>query len=88
MSAGTGAQTPSLPLPLSAAVHASQPPPQALSQQTPSAQNVEPHSLPPPHATPAAFFVTQAPAEHQCVEAHWASVVQVARQCPTAPSHA
>src|SRR5262245_45206125 len=51
---------PSAPAPFFAAVHATQTPPQPVSQQTPSTQLPLVHSIAPPHAAPLAFVATQA----------------------------
>jgi hypothetical protein len=80
----TGVQAPTWP----GTSQASQAPPQARSQQTPSTQVPDAHCPSPPQASPARCFATQMPAEH-----HWggepgqsASVVQAPAQ--VVPPHA
>ena len=65
--------------------HASQAPPQAVSQQTPSTQLPEVHSLAVAQALPFASFGTQLLAEQYEVAMHFASTVQVAGQLTAAP---
>jgi len=64
VSAATNAQVPSAPLPFFAALHASQSPVQALSQQTESTQLPLAHSVPDTHAEPFGWRSTQAPTLH------------------------
>jgi len=54
-----GPQVPSRPLPFFAAVHASQVPPQAVLQQTPSTQLLLAHSLAAVQVVPLVFLVRQ-----------------------------
>ena len=68
---------PSLPDPFFAALHASQVPAHADSQQTPSAQKPERHSPAEEHAAPMPFSGTHADALQKLPGAHSSSVVQV-----------
>jgi hypothetical protein len=77
-------QLPTLPTVL----QASQAPPHAPLQQTPSAQKPEVHWLPPPQEAPSTFFAVQVPPAPQKNPAlQSASAAQAARQAEALPSH-
>jgi hypothetical protein len=75
----TAPQTPSLPDPFFAKVQARQPPAQAWSQQTPSTQNPETHSLALEHAEPLALSPLQVDVDslHQATSTQIASPEQL-----------
>lgn len=71
--------TPSVPLPFFVVVHATHEPAQAVSQQTPSAQNP---LLQPPgtvHAPPGSCFSAHAPPSQNAVETQLLSLMHVVR---------
>jgi hypothetical protein len=77
-------QLPTVP----AALQASQAPPHAPLQHTPSAQEPELHWLPPLQDAPSSFFAVQTPPSPQKNPAlQSASAAQVARQAGTPPVH-
>src|SRR5262245_19830400 len=81
-----GPHAPSMPAPFLIAVHASQVPVHARSQQTPSTQMLLVHSWLDPHMAPSAFFARQSMPLQYAVEAHVASLMQGPVQAP--PTHA
>jgi hypothetical protein len=78
----TAVQVPALP----ATSHASHWPSQALSQHTPSIHSVLMHSLPPPHAVPAAFLATHLPPPQKNPLAHSPSPVHPVAHAPAVHS--
>ncbi len=79
----TGLQVPTLPVTL----QASQEPPQAVLQQTPSTHWPLPHWLAAVHVPPLVFFATQAPALQKLPLLHWLSLVQAEGQEADEPLH-
>jgi hypothetical protein len=80
----TGLQEPALP----GRSHASQAPPQAVSQQTPSTHWPLPHWFSALHAWPGVFFASQVPeALQKLPSAHCASEVHPAGQAVPVPLH-
>jgi hypothetical protein len=77
-----GPQTPSVPPPFFATVHAWQSPLHGVLQQTPSTQEPEAHCAPVMHAPPFATGVTQAPIEQTKPIAQSAFVVHAPWQAP------
>ena len=71
---------------LSGSAHETHPPSQARLQHTPSAQNVDAHSLPSLHAAPFDLR-PQLPATHFCPGAHSASCVHVEKHACVVGSH-
>ena len=74
--AATGLHVPTLP----ATLQASQEPPHAVLQQTPSTQLPLPHWLAAEHVAPLVFFGAHTPASQKLPLLHWASEAQVVGQ--------
>ncbi len=81
--AATGLHVPTLP----ATLHASQAPPQAVLQHTPSTQLPLPHWLAAEQVAPFVFLGTQAPASQKLPLLQWASEAQAPGQLAEEPSH-
>jgi hypothetical protein len=71
---------------LPATLQASQEPPHAVLQQTPSTQLPLPHWLAAEHVAPLVFLGTHAPALQKLPPLHWESVVQAPGQLTEEPS--
>jgi hypothetical protein len=80
----TGPQTPSIPCPFAAAVHASQGCAQLELQQTPPTQKPDAHAAPVVQDPPLATGVTHVPMSQRYPLAQSAFVAQVVSQAPAA----